>query len=134
MKLLCFTVPKMSERCRANVGAGWNHECFQWSIAGNPSAGTVVPCGWLRNPAPPKGWFFNPINNGMCTISQLMIGISQPSKVSRLTVGFLVYIYVDSVRCFFWIATYNFWGTILCRRHIFAGRGVLVLESHDGAP
>jgi hypothetical protein len=95
MKLLCFTVPKMSERCRANVGAGWNHECFQWSIAGNPSAGTVVPCGWLRNPAPPKGWFFNPINNGMCTISQLMIGISQPSKVSRLTVGFLVYIYMS---------------------------------------
>ena len=46
MKLLCFTVPKMSERCRENLGAGWNHECFQWSIAGNPSAGTVVPCGW----------------------------------------------------------------------------------------
>ena len=95
MKLLCFTVPKMSERCRENLGAGWNHECFQWSIAGNPSAGTVVPL-WMgqRNPAPPKGWCFNPINNGMCTIYQLMIGISQRSKVSRLTVGFLVYIYI----------------------------------------
>ena len=51
---------------------------------------------WMgqRNPAPPKGWCFNPINNGMCTIYQLMIGISQRSKVSRLTVGFLVYIYI----------------------------------------
>ena len=28
--------------------------------------------GWVRNPAPPKGWFFNPINNGMCTIYQLV--------------------------------------------------------------
>ena len=94
---------------------------------------------WMgqRNPAPPKGWCFNPINNGMCTIYQLMIGISQRSKVSRLTVGFLVYIYIYmSIQfdVFFLIATYNFWVTILCRRHIFAGRGVLVLESHDGAP
>jgi len=31
-------------------------------------------CGWLRNPAPPDGW--NPINNGIFTIYQLVIRIS----------------------------------------------------------
>ena len=36
-------------------------------------------CGWLQNPAPPKGWFFNPIDSGMNRPSINWCRISQPS-------------------------------------------------------
>ena len=32
----------------------------------------LTDCGWLRNPAPPKGWLKPQQNNGMFTIYQLV--------------------------------------------------------------
>ena len=48
--------------------------------------GYCIPyCGWLRNPAPPKGWFESQKNSGMFTTCQLRI--SQPSNPVGIWLG-----------------------------------------------